>query len=236
MKFHITENQQVICEPSPKQKSLIQITLTQNMNLFYVIQRFKRGRSKNQQSSLGDNCPFLYGLKQLDGLSVTQQYQDIFYRFATEKVQQHFHENFPFDYIVLLPSSHDITQNWAEQLGYDIPILNNILRKKFNYEIKQEIDQLYQTKQIDKKIYTIITQKCIMDNDVFALKHIPIPYRPWIKPLALNPLTDHDLNGKRLLLMDDICSSGTSLLIANEILRQTYDIDRLDALTLFGKI
>lgn len=236
MKFHITPNKQVICELSQTPKPLTQIPLTENINLFYVIQRFKHGRSKHQ-TLLGDNCPFLYGLKQLDGLYVEQQHKDMFYQFAVETVQQYFQDNFPFDCIVLLPSSHTITNDWAKQLPYDIPIYDNIFKKKFNYEVKQEVIQLYEDGKIEKKIHEIIIEKCIADNNIFSLKHIPVSYRQWIKPFKLHPNMTHNFNDKRILLVDDICSSGRSLVIAHDILLQTYDqIKDINALTLFGKI
>lgn len=235
MKFHII-NQQVECVPNEKPEPLFQMKLTDNMDLFYVIQRFKRGRSKNQQHTLGDNCPFLYGLKQLDGLSVASQYQSIFYQYATRVVQTHFQSHFPFDYIVLLPSSHGISQHWVKMLGYDVPIVHHILRKKTNGEIKQEINQLYVEKQIDRKIHHIITQNCMADDDLFSLKNIPVPYREWIKPFALSDCQNHDLKGKSVLLVDDICSSGASLLIAANLLQQHHDTKSISALTLFGKV
>lgn len=235
MKFHII-NQQVQCIPNKTIPPLSKMSLRENMDLYYVIQRFKRGRSKNQIPVLGDNCPFLYGLKQLDGLRVTPEYQTIFYEIATECVKQYFQAAFPFDYMVLLPSSHQISHYWATQLAYPAPILSHILRKKTNQEIREEVFQLYQEKQMNQKIYEIITQNCAENHAVFSLKNIPVPYRKWTKPFALNNTENIDLNGKNILLVDDICSSGTSLLMAADLLQQQYQPHKIDALTLFGKV
>ena len=229
-------HQTVQCVPSEKPQTLHQIQLSHDVDLYYVVPRFKRGRSKNQVAVLGDNCPFLYGLKQLDGLSVEPQFRAMFYEIATQSVRQHFQNHLPFDYLVLLPSSHSICQDWVAQFDYDVPVLNHIFRKKHVGEIQEEMNFLYQNGKVNQKIYEIITQKCGAAQDIFSLKHIPVAYRRWVQPFALNQQENTDLSGKRILLVDDICSSGSSLLQAADLLKQAYCVQQIAALTLFGKV
>lgn len=235
MKFHINDYQQVECTPGTDIPQLSEITLAKGLSLFSVIKRFKQGRSKTKKHLSGDNCPFLYGLKNLDGLSVAPEYQQLFYQISTQSVRQYFRDGFPFDCIMLLPSSHGISRYWVEQFGYDVPVLSDVLRKKTNQEIKQEVAQYYENRQIDKKIYEIIVRNCEDDEAVFSLKNVPVQYRAWVKPFALSPHA-YNLSGRKILLVDDICSSGTSLVIAADLIRQYHYPAEIAALTLFGKV
>ena len=164
--------------------------------------------------------------------------------YSKELIQKYFQQNFPYDSLILLPSSCDI----AEQIGqiinslYGTPIIKDLLLKKTVSDVRDDIYTMSRKTEIDKATFSSLLSNLKNANkkDFITIKDISMKNRAYVKPFKLN--NDSSLKNdlqkvSSVLIIDDIMSSGASINCAIQLLKWEYpNIAQIDVLTLFSSL
>ncbi|HFT1504758.1 TPA: phosphoribosyltransferase, partial [Escherichia coli] len=76
-------------------------------------------------------------------------------------------------------------------------------------------------------------------HKVFSMKEVDTKDRMFIRPLKINPermKTIQQIQGKSILLVDDLLASGTTLTSAYNLLKDLEISDEIEAICLLGKL
>lgn len=222
-----------------------------------VIGIFKRNKGANRTLRQtapdtkidGDNSPMLYALKNLDGLTTTPSDVCSLFRNARQilrsELEKQSENNVVFTHIITIPSSHKLASIVARMV-YRVGKSQNpqmpfpqkgILQKA---SARQVLDQI-QTARIASKAKTNIKRsikRFIQQNgdDVdFQIKYIKdIKLRQHINLLALTPYETIDNSEINVLLVDDMVTTGSSLIAAKILLLQRYPNATFYSICLFS--
>ena len=213
--------------------------------VYSVIKRFKQGRTKDQKRRpAGDNCPILYAMKGRDNLIIQPEDIRLLYEHSKELIQKHFQGNFPYDALILLPSSCNI----ADQIGqiinslYGTLIIKDSFLKKTVSEVRDDIYLMSRRYEIDTATFSslISNLKGADENGLITIKDISMKNRTYVKPFKFN--NDSNLKNQlqevsSVLIIDDIMSSGATIDCAIHLLKREYiNIAQIDVLTLFSSL
>lgn len=202
----------------------------ENLLVYSIFERYKSPRK-----SIGDSCPLLYALKEKHNLTTNIMSIKLlisnFYKIL-EKVPNN------YDIIIPMPSNHKIVNVLTNKIckyNSSSQVLMEFFVKKRLIELEQEINCL----SIDKKEKNILLNRLKLQkkegNNTISLKSIPNNLRFYLNPLVVNNKTVI-LTNKRILLIDDLLSTGTTLKSAKILLESQYSTINIDALTLFSSI
>lgn len=195
--------------------------------LFSVIKRSREQRIGNHK---GDNCPILYAMKKADDLTVKYTTIKQICSISHNRISAHFSKNFNYDAIITMPSKHRIAYKLAKIISniYNVPIYDNLFVKTTK---KEAIQSILNNKNLSAD--TKQSLKIRLDSQVsFSIKNIPTIHRKYIQILKWNNV---GFNASRVLLVDDIFSSGATLEQAKNLLQQHKNVE-VDALTLFSPL
>lgn len=201
---------------------------------------FRRTKNKRGESDLGDNSPMLYAFKGMHGLttqyssvaSLTKHFYEILDNFFTEK-------NSPWDIVIPMPSSHDI----ANIIGKRV-VRMGVAGKFEPYALKKITAQDAQMQARDLRIASKdrtqindfikrFAKSNSWDTD-FQMKSIAAPkLRKHINPVTLGRLSTR-VPPSKILLVDDMVTSGTTLTYAKQAIQERYPMARIEALTLLS--
>lgn len=214
-----------------------------HVDVFSIFTRLKaasRERRDREDRLIGDNCPMIYALKGKDGLSTGYRSVREMLLVGTEIVARA-HEASPWaddTVIVCVPSSHSIVGHVATRLQelLKFPIVHGLLAKT---SVESAVADLNQAMSLipdykDRKHIQNTIQK-VSEQDVFALKYVSGRYRPCIRPVVLGP-TPVENPYRSILLVDDLVSTGTSLITAKDVLLAGQQGQNVTALTLFSRM
>ncbi len=200
----------------------------------------KRRRDRRQRQ-LGDNCPLIYALKGKEGL-----FTDIAsikkLRVSFEVILHRIAANEPDGYqlIISMPSAHNISHIIGRRFALEFGALHitNILRKITIEEAFRLLDRadisVEDTRGIEFRIKT--QAKEVGFNGDFSLKGIPANFRDALPPLAINMVPVLNFRPLRILLVDDLMASGTTLTTAAHIIAQQYPGASIHAACLFSSV
>ena len=212
------------------------------LTIYSAFRRFRikdRKRGQSAKRLKGDNCPMIYAIKGKDGLSTT--YKDIYsLNLNLLSIIEKFKDSQPYDLIIPLPSRHNISSIISRRLHRALPgsILNQQLLRKINlFEAKASIHNS-KIDIKDKRHIEDALSKQIKDNggSIFApysVKDLKVALRDCIPPITLNKPTK-GLNPNTIVLVDDVVSSGTSMLSAYSILKSLYPDATIIGFSLFS--
>ncbi|HHR6130810.1 TPA: phosphoribosyltransferase [Providencia alcalifaciens] len=200
-----------------------------------------KNRRNRQQRQLGDNCPLIYALKGKEGL-FTDLSSIKKLRTSFEMIVNHIaeSEHNGYDLIVSMPSSYNISHMIAKRLAskFKAPHEANILRKITVDEAFRLLDRadvsVEETKSIDFRIKVQAKEVGLYGN--FSLKGIPASLRNVLPPLVLDSPPTLHYQPLRVLLVDDLIASGTTLTTAVKIISQQYPYADIHAVCLFSSI
>ncbi len=194
---------------------------------------FKRRRSKGHKS---DGNPLIYALKARSGYSISNRelckFLPAFYAILHKAPSAG-----TYDIIVPLPSSHKINRVVAKRVMRFYPnasLVHNALDKKTIGEVVKGFDLngisnrhlRREAKQLLGRLHKADQRK------LFAMKEVGNHrLRQHIEPLKVSE--DMDFTGMRVLLTDDLLSSGNTLLSAYNILKYKANTSSVEALCLF---
>lgn len=201
----------------------------------------------NTRSEYGDNSPYIYALKGLDGLSVCPETAEEML-VVEKRLVGIFKKHCPeFDMIIPAPSGYSIATDLAQRVSCaynNTPIAENYLQKASIASVLRQLDEITTDVVPNAAIQHIRKQTKIQlkegggDSDQsFSIKRVFTKYRKYISPITLNESLELKTpDPQRTLLIDDQLSSGTTLLSAQEAMLSLYPDVKIEALALFGAL
>ena len=210
-----------------------------SIDVFSVFTRLKatsQERRDRAARKIGDNCPMIYALKGKDGLVTGYRSVREMLLIGEQIVKQHLVFGDP-PVIVCIPSSHSIVRHVAEQLKkhLQLTIIDGLLAKATVASAVADLDRAIASSKSyqDSKTLQNIRQ-VVKKQQVLALKDVHTRFRHLIQPIAAGPQAVKNPYPS-ILLVDDLVSSGTSLIAAKNVLRSTQQGQSFTALSLFSK-
>lgn len=232
MKFIIDKNNFVKIA-SEQQMPILKYNWGTNENLYSIIKRQKEKRRIDRP--LGDNCPMLYALKKTDSLSVDDETVKKLFLYAQNSIQDYFKSTFLFDVVIVMPSKHEIGYKLACIIGelYKVHIIKDYLIKN---KPKAVIDEIISNPDIKPDTKQRIKTAIKRNMDHLAIKALQPKDRKYI-PVLAQGMACLPSNAKKVLLVDDIWSSGATLNCAKKLVKQlSPQVEIVSALTLFSPL
>ncbi|HDS1207810.1 TPA: phosphoribosyltransferase [Shewanella algae] len=189
-------------------------------------------------TSVGDNCPMLYALKRLNNLNTTPR--DVAALCVSfRKILPVFLESgFTWDWIIPLPSSSDVCGRFAGKVHKQssIGIIQPEALKKISAaQALADVRNLHISAKDKTKLKTSIFRfiKANGEEAPFQIKSVDTALRHHINPLIWGRCHSNTPPTK-VLLVDDMVTSGTSLRCAAHVVEKRYPMAKIEALTIFG--
>lgn len=213
--------------------------ITANYQGLSVTSIFKRTMNRRRKG-VGDNSPILYAFKGMHGLrtqygtvaSLTANFYQILDKFLEQRGEG-------WDLIIPVPSSHQIANIVAKRVMREVSgatLEVSALRKVSAGQVKSQVRGL-QIKSKDKSQLGQYVNRFIKYNGVnvdFQMKSITDPkLRKHINPVSFGSLNART-PPMRVLLVDDMVTSGTSLNFARQAIVERYPLVEVHALTLLS--
>lgn len=203
---------------------------------------FARTKAKRQRSDPGDNSPMLYALKGLGNLTTTYSSVAMLYSNYCQimsSIVQNEEASGLWDCVVPMPSSSKlaflIAKTIARHPGVGL-IESSLLRKVTGNAVLASLDALAISSK-DRTALRSEVRRFIQCHDGeadFQMKSIKrVDLRCHLCPFMLGsaPLQHQP---HRILLVDDMVTSGTSIVSAATVLSTHFPQAHIEAVTLFG--
>lgn len=180
-----------------------------------VYRRTKHGDFKR------DGNPFIYALKRKSPYSITNR--ELFrFRSSFKEILSQMSDGLDIDFVVGMPSSHNVVTHFGNRVARQ---LNAIYVD--DYFVKQTVGTVLANfnlgavearhKSIVKRVLS--TYRKLDPYEEVSLKKIENKVRHYFEPVALNTsYAGPALNGN-VLIVDDLLSTGTTLLSSEKLLR-----------------
>lgn len=196
-------------------------------------------RRRKARGGDGDGNPFIYALKGLKRYSISDDQLWAFRPNFLSTLSAYMKEA-PFDKIAPLPSSKPIARYVAKKAGRYQPeaqLDTHLFLKRSAAEVLADLEAKYEADEIPKKIKgeaaALISTLRKSQASSFAMKNVEQRLRDYIEPLVLAP--GAPVAGHRILLVDDLFSSGATLRTAHRLLTEAGAIE-VSALCLLSKV
>lgn len=196
-------------------------------------------RRRKARSGDGDGNPFIYALKGLNRYSISDEQLWQFRPNFLSTLGSYMSET-PYDKIAPLPSSKPIARYVAKKAGRYQPeavVEPQLFLKRSATEVLAELESKYDADEIPGKLKSqagaLIGTLRKSPNTSFAMKHVDQRLRDYIEPLVLAP--NAPVAGHRILLVDDLLSSGATLRTAHRLLTEAGAVE-VSALCLLSKV
>ncbi|MEA9390259.1 phosphoribosyltransferase [Acerihabitans sp. TG2] len=213
-----------------------------DLRIYSVFRRLRLSRKmqrNRQQRQVGDNCPLIYALKAKEGLTadITSivRLSKSFARIA-EKISQL--EPQGYQLVISMPSAHQISKVVGKRFArrFSAPHIFTAFRKITVDEAFRLVDRADVSVEEAK---SLAYQVKLQSREVglagdFSLKGISPALREAIPPLAWNVVPQLNFHPQRILLVDDLLASGTTLNTAACIVQQHYPGATVHAACLFS--
>ncbi|MFL1420209.1 phosphoribosyltransferase [Pseudomonas fildesensis] len=184
-----------------------------------VISVFRRRKSDSHQ---GDGNPLIFALKRMRKYQISTETITEFMpnlRFILNRITAHR----TYDLIIALPSSHSIASGLARRVGRALPMVPVSLEffmKCSNGEVAQALRDKKSNGEIRKHhlgdIASLIHTLSVSADESFKLKEVENHLRGYTFPFKINE--NLNVQGLAVLVVDDLLSSGTSILTAKRLL------------------
>lgn len=204
---------------------------------------FKRmpHRLKGSKAALkGDNCPMIYALKGKQGLYTTRADIKLLYQSGNAILSKLLAGvKLPYDSIFPMPSAHGISASLARRVHRLIPdalFTDQVLQKSTVQDVKRQLVRV----SLPHSDYAVISLRIKrMEADVglsgeCSVKEIPVQLRHHIAPVKLTTAIPEQ--AYRILLVDDLFSSGATLFAARDLLQRCFPTAQIEALCLFSPL
>jgi hypothetical protein len=182
-------------------------------------------RRKTTKGHDRDGNPLVYALKEMNGYRMQPMYHQMLYKRADE-ILAAFVGDLDVDALVDVPSSKPLCRLFATRVAEvsGLPLVeSNFLRKRTVGEVLDAIDASFPqfTKDRDKRAFKAELgqlRRAKRDTD-FQMKEVAKPMRRFFQPFTVSGEVPA-LAGQRIALIDDLVSSGTSIISVAECLRE----------------
>jgi len=193
-------------------------------------------RRKRHRGHTQDGNPLIHALKGNHAYSINKQEIVKFLPYFYEIIDKALNEK-DYNLILPLPSSHRINEYFARRILRKCPeatIEQGFLEKKTVHDVISDLESLViPSNNLKKEVRHLLNQL----NKAPAGKHFSMKdvrnhrLRKIIQPIKL--ANNLDIKANRVLLVDDLLASGTTLLTAYNLLK-SKDIDDISAICLFS--
>lgn len=181
-------------------------------------------RRRKARGGDGDGNPFIYALKGLHRYFITKN-QLWAFRPNLLSIMGTFMTQEPYDRIAPMPSSKPIARyvaKKAKRFQTEGSLDAGLFRKRTTDEVLPEIEAKFTSGEIPGKLKNearnLLSTLRKAPGSEFSMKHVDQRLREYVSPLALN--TGVHVEGARILLVDDLLSSGATLRTAHNLLVQ----------------
>lgn len=215
--------------------------VSKNFSGIKVTSVFARTKSRRGRDSIGDNCPMLYALKGMRNLKTGYRSFLMLYQNYNLIMSQIVAESRPqglWDCIIPIPSSSNLpslmARSAARHAGYGA-VHADLLAKVSARQVMESIDLLKVESKSKAKLRANVKHfiREHDENTAFQLKSVDKKLRKHLCPFSLaQPFVG--AGPHRILLVDDMVTSGTSIVSAGNLLLAKYPGVHIDAITLFG--
>lgn len=189
---------------------------------------FQRKKAKNRS---GDGNPLIYALKEMKNCSISDADRQELYRNMLVIINKYYSENC-FDEIVPLPSSKPVSL-WVAKACSDalnIPLQKNAFFKATNANVLNQLIGIEDDQEIIELRKLLEKSK---PNGNFTMKDLTQHQREFVQPIKANPYYHPK---ERILLVDDLVSSGASFKSAYSSLSDKFPQTNIECLTLLGPV
>lgn len=199
---------------------------------------FARTKGKRDRNDPGDNSPMLYVLKELHDLHTRRRDVGMLCASFRNILPVYVGSGFQWDWIVPLPSSSPVCSRFAERVFKHTQqgvCHHNALVKITAGQVLQNVGSLSISSR-DKTRLRSDVKRFISNHGEdapFQIKSVNVSLRQYVNPLAWGHVSATQ-PPRGILLIDDMVTSGTSLINAEAIIKHRYPMARIEALTLFG--
>lgn len=200
---------------------------------------------RKKSKKFSDANPFIHALKGNGGYSIEEIELNKFYQEFLLIVKS-ICSTLDIQYIVPLPSAHCANEYIArafcrEKLG--TLVRRNLLRKRTVAEVADDLESLLISKVHLPRMQKTEASRLLTElrrqssGASFSMKKVKIDaLRRKIQPFAINCSHNTNLNGRRILLIDDIWSSGASIHGAINAVTSAYSPASIEVVTLLGRL
>ncbi|CFQ34406.1 Phosphoribosyl transferase domain [Yersinia bercovieri] len=213
--------------------------------IIYSIFKRRKASGKQQrnrkQRQLGDNCPIIYAIKGKEGLTTdVLSIKKLNLSFKTIVDDIAIKEPLGYQMVISMPSAHNISHIIGKRFAKKFQSIHikDILRK---ISIAEAFDLLRRadvsvedSKSLSFRIKKQQTEVGYQGN--FSLKGIPIEFRDVLPPLSIHNRLQLEVDPTRILIVDDLLASGTTLLTAETLIKTLYPYATVHAACLFSSI
>lgn len=208
-------------------------------NPLRVFSIFLRRSYKGSGKGKGDNCPFIYGIKKKRGLKVNYSSVKALHSSMTTIIEEFSkaqrRADIQYDLIIPMPSSHSISYIVSRRLSKVLPgsiVENGFFRKSSSEDIRRQLSD----ESIPHGAKVNISNAINLAEESglnFSLSDVDTANRKYLRPIELItaiPKVD------RILLVDDLFATGTTLITAKELIKHQYPGVVVEAMCLFSPL
>jgi hypothetical protein len=195
--------------------------------LFKRLLASRKSRRKHRNKIPGDNCPIIYALKGKDNLTTNissikklrESYGEIVNVFQSIEPNG-------YDLVISMPSSHNISRIIGKRLSNTFTAQHsfNFLRKLTIEEAFAVLDKadisVEEHKTLSHRLRKQLSEKGFHGD--FSLKGIPVQFRSEFPPLSLHITPNINFDPQRILLVDDLLATGTTLKTAHDLVQSCF--------------
>ncbi|WP_165411075.1 phosphoribosyltransferase [Rhizobium leguminosarum] len=199
---------------------------------------FKRNRTGKFDI---DGSPLIYALKGMNGYAIVSMYRTMVMKRARDIVES-FITSAKADYIIPMPSSYNVATEVADLCSgvTGIPIREaSFLRKKTVSEALAEYSSNVPTTH-GYKVQRLFEEQLdiwgkMKPNQLVSMKAIDTKIRLYFEPfVSTGDLAE--LDGKTIILVDDLMSSGASMINVERIVREEANAATVAAVCLLSSL
>lgn len=196
-------------------------------------------RRKSDVSNSGDNCPFIYGMKNKRGLYITRDsigdLCDNIYDIMRVFFKKRISEGTCYDLIIPMPSSHKISYYLAKRLvdffsGSELG--GGFFRKALVSDVLRQIDMDGDIPH-EAKMNIVNAINYSKDGANFSVGDVNTKFRKYISPIIFN---GGSFEGKKILLVDDLFATGATIISAKNHIRRLGGAVKVDGFCLFSPL
>lgn len=194
--------------------------ITQSAGNLLVYSVFRRIRTSSVK---GDGNPLIYALKKKNGYTIEMvdvvAFLPHFYEIMSKLIP-----HCSMDYVIPIPSSSTVAAMFAKRAArvFNSSLETTILQKKTNREVCADIDLLLRGRSLPaSEEKDLKAQRAILGRSLssyFSMKQVDHKLRKHFSPFKLKS-PEKVPQGKSILLVDDLLSSGSSLSCARDLLK-----------------
>lgn len=222
---------------NPTVKQIPHPSFSFSLTVYSTFQRLKTPASVKRGNSLGDNCHLLYALKGKDGLKTTLgDIRQLLLNFDAI-LEDMMMKTEKYDVVIAMPSSHNISKIYAARLArkYQCTMLDDVFQKITVTDAQKQLQRSSLSSPDKSRIDSRLKKQATNGQTYFSLKDIPIDFREYFSPLIIKTQGINN-NYQKILLADDLLSTGTTLLAGKRLILKNIPSAIIDASCLFSAV